>query len=53
MYVFGGSDIKVGSLSNLWMLDLGRLSEFQSYGEYQETYEKKVTWVKIDTHGKE
>jgi hypothetical protein len=27
MYIFGGHDIKEGSLDNLWMLDLSKLSD--------------------------
>jgi hypothetical protein len=29
MYIFGGHDIREGSLDSLWMLDLARLSDLE------------------------
>lgn len=29
MYIFGGHDIKEGSLDSLWMIELGKLSDLE------------------------
>ncbi len=63
MYIFGGHDIKEGSLDNLWMLDLSKLSDQYdnqdsdrvkgTNGETAAQSEKKVEWVKLETTGKD
>eukprot|EP00347_Sterkiella_histriomuscorum_P011091 403373787 len=52
MYIYGGHDIKEGSLGSLWMLDIGKLSE-QSNSEFPEQSDKRASWTKVEFHGKE
>ena len=35
LYIFGGHDIREGSLSNLWMLDLSKLNDLETAEENQ------------------
>lgn len=50
MFIYGGHDIKEGSIGSLWMIDLGKLND---NGENSEHTEKKPNWIKIETHGKD
>ena len=49
LYIYGGHDIREGSLANLWMLDLGKLIDLEKPEEDQR---KECMWHKIDTSGK-
>jgi hypothetical protein len=54
MYIFGGHDIKEGSLDSLWGLELGKMSDIDKVGgnEFgEQATEKKAQWQKIEAFG--
>lgn len=48
LYIYGGHDIREGSLSNLWMLDLNKLTDLERTEDEQR---KECMWHLIDTSG--
>jgi hypothetical protein len=50
MYIFGGHDIREGSLDTLWMLDLNKLSDLEKKDDDRED---SCGWVKVETTGKD
>lgn len=41
MFIFGGHDIKEGSLDSLWMIELAKLSDFdKANSDFSENSEK-------------
>lgn len=50
MFIYGGHDIREGSIDNLWMVDLGKLQDLEKPEADQD---KKCGWTKIETTGKE
>ena len=47
MFVFGGSDIREGTLNNLWGFDLGEIGNLQD----SSTEHNVLEWREIRTHG--
>ena len=57
MYIFGGNDIRMGMMNNLWSLDLssiGDLSEVQNNNSasFIPTNGDTLEWKLVQTHGK-
>jgi hypothetical protein len=50
MFIYGGHDIREGSMDSLWMLDLQKLNDLEKSDEYQD---KKCMWHLMETSGKE
>ncbi len=50
MYIYGGHDIKEGSLDNLWSVDASKLTDQNAQNDLEST-DKKTQWVKVETHG--
>eukprot|EP00347_Sterkiella_histriomuscorum_P006674 403351868 len=48
LYIYGGHDIREGSLNSLWMLNLGHLSDLDKPENEQD---KKLMWHHTDTSG--
>lgn len=55
MFVFGGHDIREGTLDSLWMVELARLQEgdHNIKGSEFGDADKKAQWNKLDTMGKD
>jgi hypothetical protein len=51
MYVFGGHDIKEGSLDSLWMIDIGKLNNDSD--ENDNNGSSTAGWIKLETVGKD
>ena len=47
MYVFGGSDIREGTLNNLWGFDLTEIGDLQD----SSTENNVLAWQEVKTHG--
>ena len=47
MYIFGGNDIRMGLMNNLWCLDLS------SFGDLNEpnSFHDSIEWKAVRTHG--
>jgi hypothetical protein len=50
LYIYGGHDISNGTLSSLWMTDMGQFSDLEIDDVSQE---QSCNWEMIDTTGKE
>ena len=50
MYIYGGHDIREGSMDTLWMLDLSKFNDLEKPEDQQE---KKCMWHLLETTGKE
>jgi hypothetical protein len=48
-FMFGGHDIREGSLSNLWMLDFNKLDDLAASEEEQE---KSCEWKLVELKGR-
>ena len=54
MFIFGGHDIREGTLDSLWMVELTKVQEGEHKGaEFGDAVEKKVQWNKLETTGKD
>lgn len=50
MYIYGGHDIREGSMDTLWMLDLSKLSDLEKPESQQD---KKSMWHMLEASGKD
>ena len=48
MYIYGGHDIREGSLSSLWMINLAHLQDLEKPESEQD---KKLMWHLMETTG--
>lgn len=54
MYIFGGTDIRLGNLNNLWSLDLstiGDLRSIQASSPGRDPNQEIIEWKRVKTHG--
>ena len=50
LYIYGGHDIREGSMDSLWMIDLSTLSDLERPDESEH---RKCEWTLAETRGKE
>jgi hypothetical protein len=46
LFIYGGHDIREGSMGSLWMLDLSKLADLEKSDDQQE---RKCMWHLVDT----
>lgn len=47
MYVFGGNDIRIGTLNNLWRFNLAAIGDLRD----NSSENCALTWEEVETHG--
>ena len=49
MYIFGGNDIRMGTMNNLWMLDLAQVGNLRE--NVNDSNAPRIEWRPVKTHG--